>query len=126
MEWTTEVGCAYDADIDVGTEDGNVIEITIQLKNYAGKDLTVPNSIRAYWASNATGLTYAVNDLETDLAATTSAIAILVANGVYQLVINASGLIVLDAGHSGASTKRYLVLVLPNGKLIVSNAVQLA
>jgi len=126
MEWTTEIGCAYSATITVADEANDKIAITVQLKDYAGNNLTVPNSITAYWASDSAGLTYAVSDLTTDLAATTGTLAVLLTKGVYQLVSTAAGLIVMDAEDSGASTAAYLVLVLPNGKLVVSDVVTLA
>lgn len=124
MEWTTEVGCAYDADIDVGNESAGKIAVTIQLKDYAGNNLTVPNSITAYCASNPTGLTYAVTDLTTDIHTDTGSLAVLATKGVYQLVSTAAGLIVLDCTDAGASTAFYLVFVLPNGKLIVSDVIE--
>lgn len=124
MEWTTEVGCAYTADIDVGTESGGKIAVTIQLKDYAGNNLTVPNSIVAYCASDSDGLTYAVTDLTTDIHTDTGSLAVLTTKGVYQLVSTAAGLIVLDCTDSSACTAFYLVLVLPNGKLIVSDAIE--
>ena len=130
MEWTTEVGCAYSATITVADESGGKIAITVQLKDYAGNNLTVANSITAYWASDTAGLIYAVNDLSPDLAAadaaTTGSLAVTLANGVYQLVSNVAGLIVLDAAKTETSTAAYLVLVLPNGKLVVSKIVQIA
>jgi len=124
MEWTMEVGCAYDADIAVGKESSGKIAVTIQLKDYAGNNLTVPNSIIAYCASDSDGLTYAVNDLTTDIHTDTGSLAVLVAQGVYQLVSTAAGLIVLDCTDSAACTAFYLVLVLPNGKLIVSDSIE--
>lgn len=125
MEWTMEIGCAYDADIDVAVEAEDKIAITVQLKDYAGNNLTVANSITAYWASDADGLTYAVSDLTTDLVATTGSLAVTLTKGVYQLVSTAAGLIIMDAEDVGASTARYLVIVLPNGKLLVSDVVEL-
>ena len=103
---------------------GATVAVQIQLKDYAGINLTVPNSIRAYCASNATGLTYAANDLTNDIAATTGARVIMVANGIYQLVSTAAGLIVIDAVDNAECTAFYLVLVLPNGKIIISDEIE--
>lgn len=125
MEWTPIVDCTYDADITVGTESSLKIAVTIQLKDFEGKNLTVPNSITAYSASDVAGLTYAVNDLTTDIHTDTGSLAVLVTSGVYQLVSTAAGLIVLDCTDSSTSTAFYLVLVMPNGKLVVSDAIEI-
>ena len=125
MEWTPIVDCAYDADITVADEANDKIAITIQLKDFAGNNLTVAASIKAYMANESTGLTYHVSDLATDLVATTGTLAVTLTKGVYQLVSTADGLIIIDAEDDGDMTATYLVLVMPNGRLVVSDEIDL-
>ena len=120
MEWITEVGCAYDATITVGTEASNVINVTIQLKDYAGNDLAVANSIVAYLSSTATGLDRATTTVTTETAiGTDGSLGILLAKSMYLLISEADGDIDLNFTDTGTNSF-YLVLVMPNGKLKVS------
>lgn len=120
MEWTPIVDCAYDADISVGDLSGDVYPITIQLKDFAGNDLTVPAAVHAYVASDAAGLDPV--DCTTDLHTTDSgdgAVLILLQYYHYLLISEADGDIAVDFEDDGTDD-RYLVLVMPNGKLVVS------
>jgi len=126
MEWTPIVDCVYDATISVGDESGTTITVTIQLKDYAGNNMTIASGITMYCATDAAGITYGVNDMTTDIAAATGTLAVTLTAGVYQLVSTATGSIVLTCTDSSDSTACYLVLVMPNGKLVVSGAVTFA
>lgn len=122
MEWTTIVGVAQKATIIVGAEGANAITVTIQLKDWAGNNLAVPASILAYTASNATGLTYAITTVSTDTVAATGSLAVLIAKGAYLLTSTAAGVIILTVTDTGTNSF-YLVLVLPNGKLVISGVI---
>ncbi len=64
MEWTMEVGCAYDAKFTLG-DAGLTRAVTIQLKDFAGNNLTVKNAISVYYSTDP------VADLSETLGATT-------------------------------------------------------
>jgi len=120
MEWTPIIDCAYDADITVGTLAGDVYPITIQLKDFEGKDLKVPAAIHAYITTDASGLDPSA--CTTDLHTTSSgdgAVLILLTLYQYLLISEADGDIAVDFEDSG-TTDKYLVLIMPNGKLVVS------
>ena len=120
MEWTSIIDCAYDAVITVGTLSGDVYPINIQLKDFEGKDLTVPAAIHAYITSDSSGLDPA--DCTTDLHTTSEgdgAVLILLTLYHYLLISEADGDIDVDFEDDGTDD-RYLVLVMPNGKLVVS------
>jgi len=120
MEWTPIIDCAYDADIDIGTLNGDVYPLTIQLKDFEGKNLKVPAAIHAYVASDADGLD--PSSCTTDLHMTDAgdgAVNILLTMVHYLLISEADGSITVDFEESG-TTDRYFVLVMPNGKLVVS------
>jgi len=123
MEWTPIVDCAYDADITVGTLSTDTYPITIQLKDFEGNNLTVPAGVMAYYADSATGLD--PTDVTTELAITggagvgAGAVLIFLAKYLYLLISEADGTIAVDSEDSGTDDQ-YLVLVMPNGKLVVS------
>jgi len=126
MEWRTEMGCAYGATITVGTEASNVINVTIQLKDYAGNDLDVANSIIAYCSSTATGLDRVTTTVSTETAiGTDGSLGIILAKSMYLLISEADGDIDLNFTDTGTNSF-YLVLVLPNGKLAVSAVITFA
>lgn len=123
MEWTSIVDRAYDADITVGAETSTTtITVTIQLKDFAGNNLTIPASILAYTASDVAGLTYSITTVSTDTVAATGSLAVLIAKGAYVLTSTATGAIVLTVTDTAANSF-YLVLVMPNGKLVVSDVI---
>jgi len=119
MEWTTEVGCAYSATITVGTitDTGNV---TIQLKDFAGNALTVPNGVMVYFTTDAAGQT--IETLGAEATITTHGICnVVTATSVYYCISEATGLIDLTLdGDYGNSATVYLHVVLPNGKIVHS------
>ena len=126
MEWTPIVDCAYDADITVGTLSGDTYPITIQLKDFEGNNLKVPAGVMAYYADSATGLD--PTDVTTELATTSGgagAVLIFLAKYLYLLISEADGTIEVDSTDSGTDDQ-YLVLVMPNGKLVVSGSLGFA
>ena len=120
MEWRTETDCAYGATITVGTLSSNTYPVTIQLLDYAGNALTVPAGIMAYYSSVATGLD--PTDVTTELATTSGgagAVLIFLAKYLFLLISEVDGTIAVDSTDSGTDDQ-YLILVMPNGKLVVS------
>lgn len=121
MEWEVIVGCAYDATITVGTAT-TTCDINIQLKDFAGNDLTEPAAIYAYVSSDADGLDY--GDF-TSLAITSSgdgSCVEVVTDKLWHLISETDGDIDVTADGSGADTM-YLNLVMPNGKIVHSSVI---
>ena len=118
MEWTPIVDCAYDATITLVSSDPAVV--TIQLKDFAGNDLTVPASVMAWISSTATGID--PSPVSSELALTGSgdgAVLIHLTHYLYQLISEADGDIAVTITDTG-ETAQYLTLLMPNGKLVVS------
>ena len=118
MEWTPIIDCAYDATFTLVSSDPAVV--TIQLKDYAGNDLTVPASVMAWISSTATGIDPAA--VSSELALTGSgdgAVLIHLTHYLYQLISEADGDIAVTITDTG-TTAQYLTLLMPNGKLVVS------
>jgi len=126
MEWTTEVGCAYDADITVGTTASNKAKVTVQLKDYAGNNLTVPNNVLVRISDVATGLSTPSTAIGSEVAINTNGdLAVLLTKVAYLVTSTAAGLFDVDLEDTSNKSTFYLVVVLPNGKLVVSDAVDL-
>jgi len=122
MEWTTEVDCAYDASFTIGDEDSNVIAVKIQLKDWAGNDLKVPASVIAYLSNVSTGLTpHPISGEITLTSGGDGDVIVLLTLNCWLLISEADGDIDIDVNETGTDDL-YLVLVMPNGKLIVSDA----
>ena len=118
MEWTPIIDCAYDATITLVSSDPAVI--TIQLKDFAGNDLKVPASVMAWISSTATGIDPSA--VSSELALTGSgdgAVLIHLTHYLYQLISEADGDIAVTITDTG-TTAQYLTLLMPNGKLVVS------
>lgn len=109
----------------IGAEAGDVINVAIQLKDSAGTDLAVRGSIFAYLSDDANGDSVAGSAPDT-VAIGTDGVAIpLVAGKAFQLVSEADGDIDLNVTENGADTW-YLILVMPDGRLVASGAITFA
>lgn len=108
----------------VGEEVGDVRNISVQVKDANGNNLTEPVSLTAYLSDDADGSSVTSSAPDT-VAIGTDGLAIpLVADKVFQLVTEDDGHLDLDITEDGSATW-YLVVVLPNGKLAISNEITL-
>lgn len=115
------------AAIVVGTESADVINVTIQLKQAkSGNDLAERGAVFAYLSDDANGDSIAATAPDGNVAVGTDGLLIpVVADKAFRLVSEADGDIDLDIGESGAATW-YLILVMPDGRLIASDAITFA
>lgn len=115
-----------DADFTVGTEATNAINVAIQLKDRVdGGELGEAVALNWYLASAATGQTVA--------SAPDGGIAIGTDGVLIEWTANVSGLVIseadgdIDVTLTESSTGTwYLVLVAPDGKLLISGAITFA
>ena len=108
----------------VGAEVDNVRNIGVQVKDANGVNLTEPVALTAYLSDDADGSSVTSSAPDT-VAIGTDGLAIpLVADKVFQLVTEDDGHLDLDITEDGSATW-YLVIVLPNGKLAISNEITL-
>lgn len=113
--------CA-DAEITVGAEDNNVRDITIQLKDANGNDLTQRQMVMAVVLADAKGDAFATTGGSTGIEiGTDGALLALVAKKVFLLISEDDGDIDLTWTDTG-SEAAYLGLILPNGRMIISDA----
>lgn len=111
--------------IVVGAQAGDIINVAVQLKTVAGADLAVRGSVLAYLSDDANGDSVAGTAPDT-VAIGTDGLAIpLVAGKAFLLVSEADGDIDLNITEDGVDTW-YLILVMPNGRLVASDAITFA
>lgn len=123
MEWTSIINCAYDASFSIAgaTTDATRI-VSVQLKDFEGKDLTERACIYAYLSNDeygdsvVTAVETCVIDGDGVLEDITSAVS-------FMLTSEADGDIDVKVGETGTG-EYYLVLVMPNGKLVVSDMIE--
>lgn len=114
-----------DATFTVGTETSNAINVAIQLKDAAGADMAIRNTLMWYLSSDANGDALA--------SATSGGIAIGTDGLLIESVNNLAGFVTsesdgdIDVTLTETSTGTwYLVLVMPNGSRKISSAITFA
>ena len=120
-------GSPLSATITVGAETGgNTINVAIQLKDADGVDLSIHGRVMAYLSNDANGNSIATTAPSGHVAIGTDGLLIpQVTDKAFDLVSEADGDIDLNVVEAGAATW-YLILVLPNGKLVSSAAITFA
>jgi len=114
-----------DAAMTVGAEAGNVIAVSIQLKSDKSRaTLAVRRVLDIYLADAATGAAIIGTAPSSGIAIGTNGavLASVVANKYLTVVSTAAGLIDFTITEAGAKTL-YLVVVMPNGRQVVSGPI---
>lgn len=113
------------ASFTIGDETNDVINVVIQLKDGTANQSGIRH-IQAYLSDNDDGSTIAGTAPDGGVAIGSEGLAIpLIAGKAFTLVTNADGEVDLDIEESGADTW-YLVLLLPDGSILVSDALTFA
>lgn len=120
------VNAPLQATMVVGTEATNVINVAGQLQDVFGDDLAKAAAVQFYLADDAAGMTPSTT-------APTGGIAIGTDGALLESIDNLSGTIIaeadgdfdIDLTDTGTPTF-YLVLIMPNGKLVISDAITFA
>ena len=115
-----------DAAFAIGAEAGNVINVGIQLKeDKSGNDLAARASVRMYLSDDANGDNVVATAPSGAVAIGADGVLHDIGGGtkkVFMLVSEADGDIDVNITEAGAKTL-YMVLVMPNGRLIPSGAI---
>jgi len=117
----------HSAAFTIGTESGgDVINVGIQLLDGAGDDIATRAAVGFYLSDDANGDT--VVAATQALAIGTDGIALeYVSNSAGVLISEADGDIDLDiTGDDTSAETYYLVLIMPSGELVVSDAIEFA
>ena len=119
-------GALADAAFVIGAEAADVINVGIQFQNGAGADITERASVMFYLADDVNG------DIPS-AAAPSGGIAIGTDGALIEWTANLAGLMIgevdgdvdINITEAGVDTW-YLVLVMPNGSLVISGAITFA
>ncbi len=115
-------GELYGATITVQAESGSTVQVDIQLTDFFGKDLATVGSCLAYLSDNADGSTTGTAHTTSPVINTDGLMMILLTDLAWLLISESDGDISIDFVDSSTSTV-YLVLVMPNGTLVISDAI---
>lgn len=102
----------------VGVEAGNVVLVTLQIKNENGDNLATKTAMRFYLSSDAAGLVPAV--LTSAAAAGASGAVVDGATNGGVLITTAAGLGILSLTDTTANLTRYVNVILPSGEIVTS------
>ena len=114
-----------DVSFTIGAESGNTINVAVQIKqDRTGTAITSRRVLDVYFADANTGAAIIGTAPSGGAAIGTNGaiLASIVANKMYRIVSNASGQFDLTITEAGAKTL-YMVVVMPNGRLVVSGAI---
>ena len=125
MEWRTVTDSAYSATVTAGDAHADTVTCSIQLKDYAGNNLTTYSQVYVYLSDAATGLGLTGTVLTTEMTCTTGTLHALVAKTQFLLASDTTGLIETTMAYTTAAHDYYLVVVLPSGKMAVSGKLEM-
>ena len=116
-----DAGAVRDASIVVGAEAADVRAITIQLKDGQGNDIAVRQTVQIIMLLDANGDAFVVTGGSTGIAiGTDGALLPVVAKKSFHAISEADGDIDLTWTDTGTEVA-FLAIVLPNGKMIISD-----
>jgi len=113
------------ATFTAGAEAGNEINVVIQLLDGNGDAMATRSAVQFYLSDNANGDTLVA--ATTSLAIGTDGLIIEhIANSAGVLISEADGDIDVTIGDASGAATYYIVLVMPSGELVVSDAITFA
>jgi hypothetical protein len=110
------------AEITIGDEDGDVINVGVQFQGPDGQELQERAHVHAYLSDDEFGDTVAGTAPDTVAIGTDGLCVELVADKYFAITTEDDGTFDLNIGENGTDTW-YLVIVLPDGSLLVSDAI---
>jgi hypothetical protein len=115
------------ATFTIGTESANAINVAIQLTDATGADLAVSAVVGVFLSDNASGLDLTATGPATSVAIGTDGAFLVthVAKKIFTVQSESDGDIDITLTETGVATW-YMVVVLPNGLQVVSNAITFA
>ena len=118
MEWTSIIDSAYTAVITV-TTGTTTCTVQIQLKDFAGNDLTVRGIIHFYISTDATGDAFGA--VASVASGTDGDVLEVLATGQYYMAVSETDGDIDIVLTGTADGDEYLNVVLPNGKVVTSD-----
>lgn len=115
-------GELYGATITVGAEAGSTINVVIQLTDFLGIDLAIAASLIAYLSADSGGQSVGSTTSSETSIGSDGFLNVLTTKQVWRLTCEIDGDIDLDIVDTNTNTN-YLILVMPNGTLVASDAI---
>ncbi len=115
-------GELYGATFTIATEDSNVVNVSIQLTDFRGASLATRAGMFAYLSDDANGDSVGTAHSTSPGIGTDGLLAVVVTDLSFYLVSESTGIIDIDFTDSGTQTI-YLILVMPDGRLVASGAI---
>jgi hypothetical protein len=113
-----------DATFTIGAEATDVINVAIQLEWASGEAVDRSCAVLAYLSDNADGSTLIATAHSGGAAIGTDGLAIeVVADKAFWLISESDGDIDINLTHVTTAKTAYLVVVLPSGDIVVSDAI---
>lgn len=109
----------------IGSEAADVINVAVQLLDAAGVDMASASSLQFYLSDSATGTTV-VAATTTLVIGSDGLMVEYVSNSAGLLVSESDGDIDIDVGDASGVATYYLVLEMPNGSQVISEAITFA
>lgn len=117
----------FDIDFTIGDEAANAITVAVQLNNAAGAALAARSNLYAYLSDDEDGDSIVADAPDGGIAAGTDGFLDPVTAGKsFRFTSEVDGDFDLVITHAGGAKTVYLIVVLPNGKLVASGAIAFA
>jgi hypothetical protein len=122
------VSTPTDATITVGTEADNSINVAVQLTDANGDNVAAIHHLLVYLSDQDDGTDVSAGAPDADVAIGTDGVILLeyTTDLVFQVQTDATGAFDFDIGDTTGTPTWYLVVVLPNGQQVVSDAITFA
>lgn len=124
MEWTSIIDSAYDCTITLVGSASTTRAVTIQLLDFAGKDLKVKNVVYMYISTDATGDALTIVDKIDTTSAGDGDVLELLADNYWMAISEDDGDIAVTIEESN-NIDVYLNVVLPNGNVVTSALIEM-
>lgn len=122
-----QIPAAETSTFSIGAESSNVINVSLQLKDIFGVNLKARRIVRCWLSDASTGLGLIATAPNGSITATTG--TVIDESGdkkALTLVSNTSGLVAFDINESTNKAPFYVAVQMPDGKLLVSGAIDFA
>jgi len=116
------------ADITVGTEADNSINVAVQLQDANGDNVAAVYHVECYLSDQADGTDETAAAPDADVAIGTDGVILseLTTDIRFKIQTDATGAFDLDIGDATGTPTWYLVVILPNGQQVISDAITFA
>jgi len=109
----------------IGTKTSNTINVAAQLQDARGQNIAQIAHAKVYLSDNADGSTLTATATTSSIAIGTNGVILYtpVSDKMVEVISNSSGQFDLNIIQTASPTTYYMVVVLPDGSIVVSSAI---